>query len=173
MLNSKDNNLRKAAMIIIPIFYLVLIIVLFLGFFEIIPLSDKLLLSLLYSGLGITVILVVFFLIIWILNIRKNREKKEGNYFTSNRKQDRLQPIIKKTPSRISIPQIRLSYDLLFKDKKEDIECGICKLEIRENQTAYQCPNCKTVFHAEHILNWLLKEPNCPICDFEFSRYII
>ncbi|TET27314.1 MAG: hypothetical protein E3J70_12170 [Candidatus Heimdallarchaeota archaeon] len=43
--------------------------------------------------------------------------------------------------------------------------CLICKLEIRQNQATKQCPNCDSLFHKNHLLNWLEEHNNCPVCS--------
>ncbi|HUT81416.1 MAG TPA: RING finger domain-containing protein [Candidatus Bathyarchaeia archaeon] len=42
--------------------------------------------------------------------------------------------------------------------------CRICKLDIHENQSALQCPNCSALFHSEHIQEWLVNKDECPVC---------
>jgi hypothetical protein len=43
--------------------------------------------------------------------------------------------------------------------------CSICKLELREGQAVLQCPHCSSLFHAEHLAEWLFINPECPICQ--------
>jgi hypothetical protein len=57
---------------------------------------------------------------------------------------------------------------IYLEDVKEvigDKFCGICKLEIRDDQAIRQCLYCKTIFHEEHILSWLDSNFDCPVCD--------
>jgi len=48
--------------------------------------------------------------------------------------------------------------------------CSICKLEIRDEQTALQCPNCKSIFHSKHLHGWLIKNDDCPVCNYKLKR---
>ena len=43
--------------------------------------------------------------------------------------------------------------------------CLICKLEIRQDQATKQCPNCDSLCHKNHLLNWLEEHNNCPVCS--------
>ena len=43
-------------------------------------------------------------------------------------------------------------------------KCMICKLEIREGQKIMICEGCLSLFHKEHILEWLETNFDCPVC---------
>ncbi len=40
--------------------------------------------------------------------------------------------------------------------------CAICKNEI--DMDLIFCPSCVNPFHYNHLINWLLQNPLCPIC---------
>ena len=42
--------------------------------------------------------------------------------------------------------------------------CMICKLPLKENQTIAQCPMCQSLFHREHVFEWLKVKGKCPVC---------
>ncbi len=42
--------------------------------------------------------------------------------------------------------------------------CSICKLSIDENKEILVCPDCKSPFHKEHLIDWLSEHTDCPIC---------
>jgi hypothetical protein len=48
-------------------------------------------------------------------------------------------------------------------EKKPTI-CMICKLPLKSSQTINRCPMCQTLFHSEHIFEWLKVKGKCPVC---------
>jgi len=49
------------------------------------------------------------------------------------------------------------------KNNKIDV-CMICKLAIRISDYVYQCPECNSYFHQQHLDDWLEKKSTCPVC---------
>ena len=47
---------------------------------------------------------------------------------------------------------------------KKQTVCMICKLLIRSTQTVSRCPMCFSLFHADHIFEWLKVKEKCPVC---------
>jgi len=47
---------------------------------------------------------------------------------------------------------------------KKQTVCMICKLHIRSTQTVSRCPMCFSLFHADHIFEWLKVKGKCPVC---------
>ncbi|NHJ84045.1 MAG: hypothetical protein FK734_01200 [Asgard group archaeon] len=37
----------------------------------------------------------------------------------------------------------------------KEVKCSICKLEFDKDDVILQYPDCKHLFHKEHIENWL------------------
>lgn len=58
---------------------------------------------------------------------------------------------------------------LVFKGKIKDEKCPICKLELRDNQNILVCPQCKTLYHEDHLIQWIDKENCCPVCDEAYA----
>lgn len=52
----------------------------------------------------------------------------------------------------------------------EGLNCSVCKLMIRANQTALECPKCGALFHKNHIYEWLEEHDDCPICNHKISK---
>jgi hypothetical protein len=52
--------------------------------------------------------------------------------------------------------------------KIEGQSCSICKLVLEKKDTIVQCPNCKSLFHFEHMDYWLETDDNCPVCSYKF-----
>ncbi len=56
-------------------------------------------------------------------------------------------------------------YPLIYQEKKVDQVCPICKLSIERKEFIMQCPNCLKLFHGKHLVEWLLENDTCPICQ--------
>jgi hypothetical protein len=82
-----------------------------------------------------------------------------SNELTANRRDATIQTNVEKTMN----PQ----ESFIFKRKNIDevIPCMICKLEIRDQQIVFQCPNCLSYFHVKHLNEWLAKNNDCPVCN--------
>ncbi len=62
-----------------------------------------------------------------------------------------------------------VSIDSLIYDEKILSErCGICKLTFNQGQLAVFCPQCETLFHKDHLKNWLQTTKHCPVCKYLF-----
>lgn len=46
--------------------------------------------------------------------------------------------------------------------------CIICKIKIKEPEEYYQCPHCLSVFHTNHLTEWLTIKKECPVCKRKF-----
>jgi len=47
---------------------------------------------------------------------------------------------------------------------KKPTVCMICKLPLRSTQSVSRCPMCHSLFHADHIFEWLKVKGKCPVC---------
>ncbi len=50
-------------------------------------------------------------------------------------------------------------------EEKKAAVCMICKLYLKSNQNATQCPMCESMFHHKHIADWLRVKGKCPVCQ--------
>ena len=50
-------------------------------------------------------------------------------------------------------------------NKLKEEKCAICKLNIKPLETIVQCPDCLSLFHKEHLDDWLEKTKKCPVCS--------
>lgn len=66
------------------------------------------------------------------------------------------------TSSHISINSF------IFEGKAGKEKCGICKLAFTSGDIIIQCPNCKKLYHKEHLESWFQTNKHCPICDYPF-----
>ncbi len=55
---------------------------------------------------------------------------------------------------------------LIFDEKILDERCGICKLTFNHGQIAIFCPQCETLYHKDHLINWFQTNNHCPICQY-------
>ena len=47
---------------------------------------------------------------------------------------------------------------------KKPTVCMICKLPLKSTQNISRCPMCHTLFHADHVFEWLKVKGKCPVC---------
>lgn len=47
---------------------------------------------------------------------------------------------------------------------KKPTVCMICKLPLKSTQSISRCPMCYTLFHADHVFEWLKVKGKCPVC---------
>lgn len=62
--------------------------------------------------------------------------------------------------------------ELEYKGETEGKVCPIYKLYFSDNQKILYCPNCESLFHEEHLLEWLSKNNDCPVCERDFTNEI-
>jgi len=55
-------------------------------------------------------------------------------------------------------------------DDPAGLNCSVCKLLIRDNQAALECPKCGALFHKKHIHEWLEESDDCPICNHIITK---
>jgi hypothetical protein len=48
--------------------------------------------------------------------------------------------------------------------QKDDI-CMVCKLFLKKGDDILQCPVCERLYHKNHLLEWIRKHNNCPVCS--------
>ncbi|MGC9779461.1 MAG: hypothetical protein HZR80_09490 [Candidatus Heimdallarchaeota archaeon] len=53
----------------------------------------------------------------------------------------------------------------VFLGNREKQTCEICNKPIKEGHIVIECPRCSALFHYNHILEWLKKNPLCPVCE--------
>lgn len=53
---------------------------------------------------------------------------------------------------------------LLFQGEFTDRVCAICKLPFQEEDYILACPNCESLYHGEHLIEWLVSNGKCPVC---------
>ena len=48
--------------------------------------------------------------------------------------------------------------------EQKPTSCMICKLPFKVDQKVSRCPMCHTLFHENHIFEWLKVKGKCPVC---------
>ncbi|MBD3190829.1 MAG: hypothetical protein GF308_09310 [Candidatus Heimdallarchaeota archaeon] len=51
-----------------------------------------------------------------------------------------------------------------FEGDIKDEFCMICKLNFSKSQEILQCPLCLSLYHQDHLLQWLTEQKKCPVC---------
>lgn len=51
-----------------------------------------------------------------------------------------------------------------IEEKKVEV-CMICKLALKSDKPVSQCPMCQSMFHIDHIIEWLNLKGKCPVCQ--------
>lgn len=72
-------------------------------------------------------------------------------------------------PTTNNEPELKTSL-IPYTGEKSGKVCMICKLEIRKGQKIMQCKECLSVFHKEHIEEWLETNKDCPVCNIIISK---
>ena len=109
----------------------------------------------------------------WKRHVREMQEGEEGsNYLDKGRMmqfqdiQERSNESANRRALDIVEEELRRK-DLtkyLYQGKITNEICQICKLTLRKKQKICQCPGCNSLFHKNHLEEWLETENNCPVC---------
>ena len=43
--------------------------------------------------------------------------------------------------------------------------CMVCKLFLNNKNEILQCPICESLFHKDHLLEWITSKKKCPVCS--------
>ncbi|MFW9923844.1 MAG: RING finger protein [Candidatus Thorarchaeota archaeon] len=177
-MSSSSGNSKLLWSILVPIVYLILITIIILGYLDVLHIPSESILIIVYVGLGFTALLVIA---IVLQKVYKNKSKKNEESSSSlnlratpqlqSRTTQQYQTIAKE--ETFEKPPIRnLEALQVTLDDDQETNCGICKLEIRKHQQISTCPQCGTLFHKEHLGDWLQKEDKCPVCGFNIKEYL-
>ncbi len=92
-------------------------------------------------------------------------------YLNENAKQiDAIEP---KSPTSIEQDLIIVADNInktarILKDATA--KCLICFEQIQDD--AIECPNCKSLFHIDHIIKWIKNYDRCPYCKTKLSAFL-
>lgn len=103
-------------------------------------------------------------------------EEGEENESISELTEDVLeQPTISERSSRRVVKKKKklvLNYrkkKLVYKGDVTGKNCPICKLQLRKDQELLACPQCKTPFHEDHLIQWMGSKNSCPVCGEAYA----
>ncbi|MHA1462878.1 MAG: RING finger protein [Candidatus Heimdallarchaeota archaeon] len=51
-----------------------------------------------------------------------------------------------------------------FTNEENGEICAICRKNLKKDDLIFQCPNCSTFFHQNHLQEWLKANSECPVC---------
>ncbi|MHA1739678.1 MAG: hypothetical protein ACTSXA_02535 [Candidatus Heimdallarchaeota archaeon] len=57
------------------------------------------------------------------------------------------------------------SVDRYTRKLEKDDVCMVCKLLLNKKDDILQCPRCESLFHNEHLLEWIKVRKKCPVCS--------
>ena len=121
------------------------------------------------SGVALAIVIPTILLIfIGFLVYRvKTSKKKQPNQTESNNNQSDSLSYRIGSSSVFNIDLIAYSGELIQDN------CSICKLQLREDQKLSHCPYCNSLFHEEHMEEWMKYNQDCPVCNQIIINYFV
>ncbi len=173
---SHKNDKKKRYIItgtIITI-YVAIFIFVFLVFFEVLAIDILIANIVLYVSIGIAIIGLSIWGIVYLVNKRKEKiikeQKAAARQNRSSTRQQRTTGVrtrsLDKTAEKVSVDS------LIYTGKTDNQRCSICKLTCSDDQLICICPHCESLFHKNHLEEWLSKDKDCPVCSRDLSGYI-
>ena len=84
--------------------------------------------------------------------------------FKEGREKDELEKV-EYSEEQMKKVHIKLEKFVLNEQSPEGLVCKLSNLPIPQNSEVYQCPNCKSFYRKKHLINYFLKNDNCPQCE--------
>lgn len=126
---------------------------------------------------GLTGIGILLLILAWMLNSgilkdgpvrsfrapaysEEEREKAEERY--KERVESALNVALKKQKDLTSNEIVTA---VEFTNAQREDFCMICKLQFKNKDTILQCPVCESLYHKEHLIEWIRVHKNCPVCS--------
>ena len=123
---------------------------------------------LIFAGVFWLALFVGVALIIMKNTVKTKSTKTETQIDRSSRtsRTTYLQPDLRleKKTTKQSKKVISLKTEISLEESSEKL-CAICKLPIRKGQEISICPYCESIFHKEHLSDWLELADDCPVCN--------
>ena len=124
-----------------------------------------------FFGVGVLILLVALIIYLALSNLGPVRsfrapasspeERKRAEESYKERVQEALNIALGKqkevTPNEIVTAIESTSF------AKDDF-CMVCKLSFKNMDKILQCPVCESLYHKEHLLDWIRIHKNCPVC---------
>ena len=128
--------------------------------------------ALMISGSFILLILIVA-IPLFIDKIKKKRTNQKISTWKPPQKISNWEPIDFYEEEK---SEVRITGKFLEKAKLVDISilskklcCMICKLPFQEEQMIFECSECRSLFHVDHLMDWLLENNDCPVCGYKLK----
>jgi hypothetical protein len=98
------------------------------------------------------------------LDEEKPKEAKES--FALAKFQSGLTKAIRISGKELDLKKLdwRKTKALLYEGEITEEKCAICKLAIEVEEYVMQCPECQSLYHGEHLVEWLIEQGTCPVC---------
>jgi len=174
----KDDKKRRQLIIgIIIAIYVIIFVFVFLAFLDVIVIDDLITNIILYIAIGLALVGLSIWGIIYLKAKQKEKLKKEQQDAAKrqNTSPTRLQanPSTRVPTRTQKVSHGKINIDtLLYTGATSGQICGICKLSFREDQAICTCPYCESLFHKNHLEEWLVDYNDCPVCNRNLSDYI-
>lgn len=181
MSHKNDKKKRHIVTGIILTVYVAVFLFVFLVFLEILPIDILVANIVLYVSIGVAIIGLSIWGIIYLLNKRKEKIIKEQKAAArQNRSSTRQQRASEQSHSSTGVRTRSLGKTaekvnadaLIFTGETDSQKCGICKLTCSLDQLLCICPFCESLFHKNHLEEWLSRDKDCPVCSRDLSGYI-
>ncbi|MFW9923241.1 MAG: hypothetical protein ACFFDW_08155 [Candidatus Thorarchaeota archaeon] len=99
-----------------------------------------------------------------VVTIKQKKDPKSTNIESV-----KSESLITQKISRTSGVDLKKLRDLFYEGNILEKKCQICKILFKQNEHVLQCPYCETLFHVDHLLDWLIEHENCPVCNREID----
>ena len=91
-----------------------------------------------------------------------DKQRKKSKEIYRQRVEQALQKALGKQEN------MSISEDLsvnVYTGNLDDDVCMVCKLFLNEQDEILQCPICESLYHRDHLLEWVKVEKRCPVCS--------
>ena len=174
----KDDKKKRQQLIIgiIITIYVIIFVFVFLAFLDVIVIDDLITNIILYVAIGLALVGLGIWGIIYIRAKQKKKVAKEQK--VAERIQNQRTTQVQRQPSQVrnrtvsnSSKEVNVD-SLIYTGSTDGQICGICKLSFQEKQTVCTCPYCESLFHKNHLEEWLVDYNDCPVCNRDLTGYI-
>ena len=111
----------------------------------------------------------VLLVIIMMIFVFGGKDKSTGKMFDMDKEDEKGITIIETKDEQIDWYKTK---KLIYQGKitAGEATCPVCKLAIKDNEAmVMQCPQCLSLYHGEHFIEWLMEHRTCPVCTFEIE----
>jgi hypothetical protein len=106
----------------------------------------------------------------------KNLQKEQTNtkveprigsaFYDYDRRVERALQIAKEKQESKLLHENLVVKEFSGKLEKGDL-CMVCKLKLNEKNDVVQCPICESLYHKNHLMEWIKVKKTCPVCSQE------